>query len=72
MLNQQTNINFNIELNKEGGEWKINIPSTLGYTNRQISIGTQGSAGHAFQNIVTEEIRELNDGVDVPSDWLFY
>lgn len=36
ILETETPISFNVTMNKEGGQWKLNLPSTYAYTRNQI------------------------------------
>lgn len=66
ILKEPNNIPFDVVFHKEGGAWKINVPSTFHYTNLQIQLATQPGTGtmnkQAYKKMVIDEVNQFLGG----------
>lgn len=63
MLSRKETISFVVLANRENGAWKINVPSTFDFTQKQINIGVQGTQRSVkYRQMVREEVAELDEG----------
>jgi hypothetical protein len=69
-LDRQQTIYFQTIFNKEGEDWKINIPSTFSYTEKQIEQGVHGSnRNKQYRKMVRDEILKLDSLKTVATEW---
>jgi hypothetical protein len=70
-LTRSTKIHFQVEMNKENGAWKVNIPSSLSYTQKQINIGISYRGGKEYREMVVDEIKQLESSTEVAQEWIY-
>lgn len=61
ILMNPTRVHFKIRLQKEGEQWKINVPSTFSYTKIQIGLATTGGGTNTkaeYKKMVIEEVNK--------------
>lgn len=66
ILKEPNIIPFDVAFHKEGGAWKINVPSTFHYTNLQVQLATQPGTGtmnkQAYKKMVIDEVNRFLGG----------
>ena len=71
-LTRVQNISFTVDMVYENDEWKVNVPSTLSYTRKQIGIGIQGyDKQKVYREMVRDDLKKLDEKIVVPSEWVY-
>jgi len=73
ILERRDFIRFDLLLNKEEGEWKINLPSSFYYTKHQIiKTGPNFPTGHKnYRKMVRDQLIEVNPAISIDSIFIY-
>ena len=71
ILKMQKTIRFSVNMTKEDGQWKVNLPSGYSYTNRQIqgNFVSSPQASAQWREMIRKNITDLSDGRYIHDDW---
>ncbi len=65
ILQTRESIGFYVILNKEGGKWKVNLPSTFGYTKFQVMKVGNYDGDKTYRKMVRDQLEQLNPELEV-------
>ena len=61
ILKTSERISFWVKLKKENGQWKVNLPSTFSYTNKQIDmVGEYNSGPREYREMIRNSLTKFN------------
>ena len=61
ILQTSTKIYFSVDLNKENGQWKVNLPSTFSYTSNQVfKVGRYTEGPRLYRERVRTDLKKLD------------
>jgi len=72
MLTKSVPIHFTVNFNKQEGQWKINVPSTFAYTEKQIERAAMSeSSKKKYRFSLIEEVEKMDVAIRISPDWFF-